>query len=485
MTITARPQTPTTFWHRRSTRVTALLLVFVWGAYQALWNLGGANYQTDEDVYATAAHQYLDGRYGLNLEHPPLAKYLMGVLELVFGQGIDSARILSGLCVVGGAAVTFLWLRREIGWWGALIPAGMWLLLPRGVQGDPMRIDRYALLDPTMVFFMIAGLAAGWTWVRSERWWWAAIAGALMAASVTSKVSAAVVLPVFVLLPLLWRRPRIMLVGAGAFVGAFAVVFLTVYAPVGLVRGVTFMLDFQGRHDDRGHLVNLLGTVYRYPPWWAGLAFAYLGLGLLTVVLLALGLLAAVGALIRGPWRLIVFLGSAWLLMLVFYLQISNVALATYYYPWIWFAVVLAGIGIAWLASVPNVIARVVAGLLVAAMLVPAARLSADTWTSQRVGIGRVPAFLEAHHIDGRVLVQKLSPALVHPYFGSDGSMQSGGTFDALVIGSDDRYTALQSVADLIEKNPEDFDVVHIDDVRVYLPHGEIVARGDGLVVTR
>ncbi|WFR67828.1 glycosyltransferase family 39 protein [Curtobacterium flaccumfaciens] len=461
-------------------RIAALVVVFVWGVYQSLWKIGATNAQVDEGLYAKSGWEYLHGIETSNLEHPPVAKYLFGFAQVVLGHEFEHARIVSGVAVVLGAAVTFLWFRNELGWWTATFAAAMWMLLPRGTYDDQNRIDRYALLDPVMVFFMIAAMACAWRWIRAEKWWWIAAAGALMGLSVTSKVSTAWVLPAFLILPVLWRRWKQLAIGGGIFVAAFTVVFVLVYLPVGLVHGVSYMLRFQSEHDADGHIVLVAGQRYQFPPWWAGLWFALQGVGKLVAVSLVVSVFAAI---VNRPNRLVVFLVVGAAGLLVFYLGISNVALPNYYYPWLWFAVALAAIGVRGLV-LERWFGTAVGIIVIAIVILVSVRLSVTTWHFERAGIGRVPGYLAGLGRDGDVLTSDVNTAVLNPYFGGHGRIDGRGPFDAIVVGRPDGVPTDKDLAAALAGAQGRLRVVHIDDVTIYLPPATVTLHGTTLKVT-
>jgi len=458
----------------RSVRFIALALVFIWGIYQSLWKIGAPNANVDEGLYAKAGFEYVHGIFTSNLEHPPTAKYLFGLAQVLLGHEFEHARLVSGIAVVLGAAITFFWFRTEFGWWTATLAAGMWMLLPRGLDDGGNRIDRYALLDPVMVLFMIAALACAWQWIRTERWWWIAAAGALMALSVTSKVSTVWVLPAFLILPILWRRWQQLLIGGGIFIAAFTVVFALVYAPVGIVDAITYMLQFQAEHDAAGHIVDVAGHTYQFPPWWAGLWFALQGVGKLVALALTVSVLAA---FVNRPGRLVVFLTVGLAGLLVFYLGISNVALGFYYYAWIWFVVVLAAIGVRTLLR-ERWFGTTVGIVVLLSVLLVSARLSLTTWHYERTSIGRVPAYLASIGRDGDVFTADVNTAILNPYFRDNAKIEGPGPYDAIIIGRSDGIPTNPDLATALAGAKDELKVVHIDDITIYLPAHTATIRG-------
>jgi len=120
------------------------------------------------------------------------------------GPGPLGLRYVAATASFGIGLVFFLWFRRSVGFWAALITAALWWLTRRanGIawahpgSGVATRMDRTALLEPVMMFFAVAAMYAAWRWVNGvdrRRWLWAAASGLLLALAVTSKVTPAVI----------------------------------------------------------------------------------------------------------------------------------------------------------------------------------------------------------------------------------------------------------------------------------------------------
>ncbi len=236
----------------------------LWGVYQCLWNPAGQNIAGDEYIYAKAGWLYVHGDFAHNWEHPPTAKYIFGIAQVVVGHGTIGPRLVVGVMVLAGGVILLLWLRVAVGWWVGLTAAALWWITPRA--GASLRIDRLAMLEPVMAFFALAALAAAWMWIHSGRLWWVPVSATLMALSVTSKVSALILLPVFLVLPLLYRRAKSILVGGLLWMAIFGIVVVALYAPMGMVSAIDYMLEFQGAHNASGHRLMISGQIYQFPP---------------------------------------------------------------------------------------------------------------------------------------------------------------------------------------------------------------------------
>lgn len=415
--------------HRRALEPVAVVLVALWALWQAFGTLGAANLNADEPTYAAAGWAYLHGDLTPNPEHPPVAKLLFGLAQLLGGPGVDSTRMAAGVCTLAGGALLYAWLRAEVGWVGALTAAGAWTLLPHGVSSG-VRIDRFGLLDPVMALFAIAAFAAAWRWYRTGSWAWLTLSAAGLGLAIGAKLPVAAMAPALAL-PLVARtrterrqphprtdrasrrtiRPARVRVGRariGRVVGGLAArsaVYLLVVAGVGAALLAPFggldaierMLRFQAEHSAAGHLVEVAGVATTHPPWWAGLRFAVDGMGVVAAAVLAAGALAA---FLRPPRLLATTLATAVLLEWVFQFGLSSVALPHYYYAWVWPLCALFGIGVAALIRIrfgrpaiepiglrKSCVGRAAARGAAAALL--AAALGAAAWTSVAVAAER------------------------------------------------------------------------------------------------
>lgn len=462
----------------RGVQLVAVGVVFAWGVYQAVWNLGAANYNSDEPIYVEAGWSYVHGDFSANREHPPTAKLLIGLAQLVLGQGALAGRIAVAATVLLAGLVIYLWLRREIGWAGALFASGAWMLMPHGVTSGP-RLDRFAVLEPFMVFFAICAFAAAWQWFRlrsrAERasgsrpwlpWLWLVVSAVAMALSVTSKVSTAVMIPAILLLPLLARRVADAVVGAIVFVAVLGVVAVLLYLPMGLRSGVSYMLQMQSEHNAAGHLVVVAGVATTDPPWWTNLLYSVEGMGIAASAVLVIGLVAAFW--LRPPaLTLYVFGGMAFLL--VFHLFVSRVMLSHYYYAWVWPACVLAGIGVSVLLASRARLLRLLAGALVVVAIGSALWVSVVIANERAVGMALVLPSLDAEGVpEGDVLVGGMAPWEYTTYL--DGHWTTDPA-DPDIVAVATRESLRFPVEPAVEAviDGETAEVLELDDVTLYI----------------
>jgi hypothetical protein len=279
----------------------AHLGVFGLVAEVAFVHLGTADAAPDEYTYYACGQAYIRGNFGCNPEHPPLAKEILGLGSLVFGDSISAARAVTAIFAIATAYACYLFCRDVAGRVWGLVAAAMWGLLPQaGIENhttlEAVRIDRFALLDPFVATFVACALVAGARLARRGGVRLALVLGGAVAAAACAKAPGALIAPVACVAPLAvrWRRgfpvarDAIAVVVGGIAVGA------AVYAPrgpAGAVRAIRYMFDFQTAHAAREVVVN--GHFYVSAPWWSDLAFASSALGAVLAVTLAV--LAIVG----------------------------------------------------------------------------------------------------------------------------------------------------------------------------------------------
>jgi hypothetical protein len=439
-------------------RTIAFSAVAIWGLLICFWNIGVGNVNEDELTYTGAGWEYVHGDFRQNREHPPTAKYLFGVAQLIGGEGVLAPRVVVGILVMAVAAVLFLWVRREVGWWPGLAAAALWLLTPRNV-GD-VRIDRMALLEPVMIAFAVFALYAAWLWIRDRQIWLLPVSAALMALSVTAKVTTVALLPALLLLPFLFRQARAAVTGGLLWLAVFLTVCTILYLPMGIRSAVAYMLQFQSEHSAAGHLVQVAGETFAHPPWWADLWFMVEGMGVITVALLVVGTALAV---VVHPDRLVAYVATALGLLVVFYLVFSPIALGHYYYVWTPFMAVLAAVGYGRLAKLAPTRVRPTAVVVPVVLAgIAAVTVTGGVLATRPTGIALVDDIVPS----GRILVARTTPAKVDPYLGERATFDpDAGPFAAVAIGSDERFpvdprieAALQA-ADVREHSVDDFTV--------------------------
>ncbi len=437
------------------------------------WRLGTAEWLQDEYVYATAGYRYAAGKAGANMEHPPLAKLLIGIPEHLFGFSPTSARLAAvGAAIVTGIVLALL-ARRLAGEVIAYLVFGLWIALPHPTPG--WRLDRTAMLDVFAACFAVLALLSALRWVERPGWRRAAITGALVGAAAASKLSGApvaVAIAAFVAVSVspAGRAARQLGVAAVAAVATF----LITYAPIGANpwRAIPAMIRFQAHEASSGYALSVAGTVYRHPPWWSALWFAWHRGPLLVIALL---LLAAV-ALVWLPWRVAMLLGLAVLVPLAAVSFGPGRFFEFYAYVWAPPLVLLAaiGLGAVWARGTGG---RVLAVVLVVPMVMAGASSIRGVLTLRPAGYALAGPLLNA---SGARTVLVVGPHTRLLGYVCPGTAVFGGAtrrravpWDAIVH---DRtaasiHTAPWQPAEL-SAHPERFSLTRIDQLDVYIRRG-------------
>jgi len=341
------------------------------GGWLSLFRLSTPSWGLDEPTYAAAGRAYWRGDFGPNPEHPPLAKYLIGAAEWLFGPTVTAARLPAALMLLATGLVAWAWLAR-VGPRGAGPIAALlvWTVpvlttFPEALDRAPdtATLTRTAMLDPVAAGLALAALAVGWWWLRSGRLPAAAACGLLSLLACTAKLAAAliIVVPAVAGCLAVAGRPgtlpaRLGRLAAhvGAWLAAAAVAVVATYAPMGWPGALdTFRRGYakERRHGHSGHLIVVSGRPRLHGPWWIDLAWqrASWGTALSVVAVLAvlLGLLARSG--------LTAYLAAAGLLPVVALTPLTGLALPHYLLLWrpvlIVAAVVGGTAGVRWLAG--------------------------------------------------------------------------------------------------------------------------------------
>jgi 4-amino-4-deoxy-L-arabinose transferase-like glycosyltransferase len=311
----------------------ALLAAFVF-----LWRLGVASWNRDEYVYASAGRRWLAGHADYNLEHPPLAKYLVGAGQVIAGHGPAGARLAAVAAAVGTGIVLALIARRLLGGSAALVAFVLWVVLPKPTAG--LRVDRLAMLDVFAAAFAALALLLALRWAERPGRGIAALTGVAIGCAGASKVPGALVLvPVAAYVLLETRAIAQVVVAAVAAVGTF----LLSYAPldVSVTTALRTMWDFQRHESAVGFPLRVAGHVYTHPPWWTPLRLAWDASPTLTA---ALVVAATVGAVAVGRSIALLLVGAA-VVPLVAVMVGHGRYLEHYAYAWTPPLILLAALG--------------------------------------------------------------------------------------------------------------------------------------------
>ena len=443
--------------------VVVTTLVVVLAFFQNLYRIGVAPVLTDEPIYAQAGWRYVHGQVfppGLgggigaladNFEHPPLAKYLFGLAQLVAGNpSITATRVVAATATLLTAVAVGWWVSRLRGRWLGLACGAAVALIPVHVEGTVVRFGRYGMLDPVAELFMVLSVIAAWHWMRgrgADAWRWAIGTGVLVgvAASAKENASLGVLGPTLVLLGEATLRGTGVvrrLARSAAAVGLAVVVFFATYLPLGApAYRIRYLVETQLRHSELGHPVGFAGRVAAHPPWWTNLWFA--GHGWTWPLTVAL-LIGAVGALVLLRDRVTAWCVAALTPPIIFHCFIAGVALPFYWTTWTPFfyvlatsglvAIVMRGLAFAHVRGRQIVVVAPILTLLVLVALPDARQLAA----LHRRGAQEIASVMSTHGLKGPVIVAGLTPVEVRTYLAhvriTNGTGNPGKT-DTVVLG--------------------------------------------------
>ena len=250
----------------RALRAVVLVAVLLLAAYTAFFRLGFEDWHTDEPIYRKAGLAYVQGGdFSTNQEHPFLAKYILGVTQVVSGSSEAGAvRIPAAAASLLTGLVLFAFGRRAAGYWVGVLALALWTISPL-----TLAFGRDATLEVFLIFFSTLALYLGWRWAESGSWWFAGFAGVAVGLATASKVVGILLLPAVLLVGLLKIGLSRRLGFQGVLISlAAAAAALATYAPLGseAPSAIRYMLEKQSRHNERGHGVTINDVSYKYPP---------------------------------------------------------------------------------------------------------------------------------------------------------------------------------------------------------------------------
>ena len=394
----------------------AALAVGVGGAIVLFANLPVGTLGVDEPLYISVGWDYVNGEASRNLEHPYLAKQLIGLSQSVFGRTLLGARLAGSVLAGLTALVVFEVGRRVAGRWTGLLAAALFLLLPQAPGTNVVRLDRVAALDTAMSAFLALSLLLAVVAVqrRSAVALVAAAAAAGLAAS--AKLPGAVAVVPVALAVLALRAEARRTVWLAATVLAAPLAFWLPYAAQGDARlaGLRYAFAFQAQHAADGHPQLVAGTVHVHAPWWSHWWWQQDYLGVPATLVLWTAALVAVVSLARrtapaDPSASVLVL--ALLAASIAVVLVSPLRLPHYHLVW---SVALAVVAASGLAAT-TARHRLVAGLLAAPLALSAAVNVERAATLEASDYGRLPRVLAQAGVDrGPVLVWGSSAIAQH-----------------------------------------------------------------------
>jgi len=398
----------------------------------SLWRLSAAPVTSDEPVYAAAGWGYLHAKWGQasggNFEHPPLAKLLFGVAQLVAGHpSITAARAIGAVSTLLTALVLAAWLTRARNLRTGLIAAGLYTLIPTSLMPQLTGLGRTAMLDPVAELFMVTSVALTWLWFTTTgrtSWRWAIITGIAVGLAAASKENGflGAVGPVALGICTARRseshRTRQAAVAAAAALTTFAATYLPLGNPLALID---YLIRFQLGQRNNGHLVGYAGRVDEHPRWWANLWFAWHSLG----APVALALIAATtAAVVLRRDRLTAWCLAALAAPVLFHCFLAGNTLPFYWAMWMPALYALAALGTDELltrirrTSSPRYCLPAVAllGLCAAPVTTAAVVNTARVANLSPVGGAVLAAIRHDYSLTGSVLTTGLPTAELQPY---------------------------------------------------------------------
>ena len=390
--------------------VGVLVLVALVSAYAHLHRIGTTTALLDELTYQQSGIDVVRGTVTAPAQ-PYLARYLFGLAQLVLGEGLPAARVVSAIASILTGTVLFAMGRRIAGWWAGVGAFALWSVLPQATRAPDgsvtmLKLGRSALLEPLMVLFVVLALHLCWRWARTGRTCDAVLVGLAFGAALASKPTAGLLAPVLVVAGCgalgLSRRTLLQVAAMGA---AAAALLVASYLPLGSEApdAVRFMIEFQTQeHAATGHQVIVAGEVYRSAPWWAYAWWQWRSVG--TVALTAL-LAATTAAVVWSPRRWVVGLLTASLAVpLLYFGFVAEFGLAHYQHLWQPMLVLLAAVGIAELAR-RGTAARAGAVVLALGLSVVGVQTLAAITTTEQLGYGAIGELAGDRDLDQEAVV--------------------------------------------------------------------------------
>jgi 4-amino-4-deoxy-L-arabinose transferase-like glycosyltransferase len=461
----------------RTLRAAVLVAVLLLAAYTAFFRLGLEDWHADEPTYRIAGLKYVqDGNFNPNQEHPFLAKYILGLTQVVSGSSeAGVVRIPAATATLLTGLVLFAFARRVAGYWVGVLALALWTI-------SPLTLDfgRVATLEIFLIFFSTLALYLGWRWAEGGSWWFAGLCGVALGLATASKLTGILFLPAILLVGLLKIGLSRRLVFQGVLLGsAAAATVLATYAPAWgeAPSAIQYMFEFQSQHNVEGHEQEVNGVAYLFPPWWAHLWWQWEFYG--TLASLSLGVAVVVACLRRRALEL--YLLAAALvpfLVLSFYV---NVRLWYYYGAWQPPLILLLALASGKLASQGSTRGQqIIGGTLAALLLVPFAYLGVQTLqTVSQIQPGSDQVIAEylkdTGHDRGTVLIQggRIKEYLPEARVINRPKDVQGEEIEVVIISdnpSKDTRPRHEATRNYLETNRDEFELSYTsDDKEVYV----------------
>lgn len=260
----------------------------------------------DEIVYAQAGYSIIKGNIYVNLEHPPLVKYFIGIGQLIFGTTSFAVRfpivILGLLTIYTTYQVGKLLHGRFAGFISAFLLGGTYFFASHLVSG---------MLDVPLAFFAVTLLFITLKCIKTDNLSQKHLffIGFLSVCAIATKYYGVffAIIPLGYLIIEQWKKHGLsyrlifslkyyIMGGLLSFVLVYSPYFFISHPPMPSTYHVPIFIDnllnipifgnfvyvfgysflFNLEHLAGGHLAIIGGTLYQYPPFWAYLYWLYI-----------------------------------------------------------------------------------------------------------------------------------------------------------------------------------------------------------------
>ena len=118
--------------NHRALHSVVFVAVLLLAAYTAFFRLGVGDWHTDEVTYRNAGLMYVqDHDFSRNREHPFLAKYILGVTQVVFDSSEPWVlRFPAAVACLLTGLILFTFARRVAGFWTGILALTLWAISP-------------------------------------------------------------------------------------------------------------------------------------------------------------------------------------------------------------------------------------------------------------------------------------------------------------------------------------------------------------------
>jgi len=262
----------------------ACILIFFSSLIPRIINLDEPGLAWDEPIYIEAGRTYVGGilrsqifnilTWEINWEHPPIAKYLIGIslhiLEPIGLSEVAAARVPNAILGSLTCILLYLFLHDIYGESVSILASLLLSYLPNFFAHS-----RYATLDSPKTFFIVFSLYAFKKWTKTGKFGWTISSAVLCGLALAVKISALSLPPIILAWLLIMRPHRYQGIKATPLKSLFfilsflllAFIFFLLSWPLLWIDPKYIMkyLDFHLHHFNIP--VYYLGEVHQRAPW--------------------------------------------------------------------------------------------------------------------------------------------------------------------------------------------------------------------------